>query len=134
MVQIVHLSRHALFAMELLNVFKAWHENVTKQSGKSVMTSGLKTVEYRCSICHKSCRTARGLVLNEGLHRGVYPYTCPLRDLGFSGNSNLIIHLVVHTGVNEFTCNICKRAFRYEKGTTKCATLSVSYMCMMALE
>ena len=86
--------------------------NVTKQSGKSVMTSGLKTVEYRCSVCHKSCRTARGLVLHEGLHRGVYSYTCPFCGRGFSGNRNLRGHIVVHTGVKEFTCNICKLAFR----------------------
>ena len=92
--------------------FPGMAQNVTQQSGKCVMTALLKTVEYRCSVCHKSCRTVCGLVLREGLHRGVYPYTCPFCGHGFSGNSNFRGHLVVHTGVNEFTCNICKRAFR----------------------
>ena len=72
-IQIVHLSYHAWFLREPLNVCQAWHGNVIKQSGKCVTTAGLKTVEYRCSTCHKSCRTAHGLVLHDGLHRGGYP-------------------------------------------------------------
>ena len=75
---------------------------------QSKVGSLLKTVEYPCSIYHKSCRTARGLVLREGLHRGVYPYTCPFCGRGFYGNSNLRGHLVVHTYLKEFTYNICK--------------------------
>ena len=114
-IPVAHLHCHAWFLIVALNIFQAWHQNVAKQSGKPILTAGLETVHYRCSICHKSCRTARGLLLHEGLHQGIYPYTCPICGRGFSGNSNLRGHLVVHTGVKEFTCDICKRAFRYAK-------------------
>lgn len=105
----------AQFLTVALNIFQTWHQNVTKQSGKAILTAGTESVHNRCSVCNKSCRTARGLLLHEGLHRGIYPYTCPYCGRGFSGNSNLRGHLVVHTGVKEFNCDICKRAFRYAK-------------------
>jgi len=54
-------------------------------------------------------------------------YTCPYCGRLFSASNNLRGHLVLHTGVKEFTCRLCSKQFAYKhrlkKHFEKCMTL-----------
>ncbi|XP_056275994.1 zinc finger protein 335-like isoform X2 [Pseudoliparis swirei] len=55
--------------------------------------------------------SAAALELQQRVHAGERPYTCPHCGKGFAQPNNLRVHLLIHTGERRYQCTLCGKSF-----------------------
>ncbi|XP_037836356.1 zinc finger protein 37 [Kryptolebias marmoratus] len=76
---------------------------------------GTKTM-LKCGCCSRTYKFLSQLIVHQRVHTGERPFTCPECGKGFSKNSNLNLHLKMHTkNSTHEQCQVCGlKVFRSE--------------------
>jgi len=64
---------------------------------------------FGCDICNKGFTNESNLRRHQVLHTGEGRYICQICDKSFSFTSSLRNHQVVHSGARPFGCHICNK-------------------------
>lgn len=75
---------------------------VSKKSVESVASPGKRSVSSRSNNVKSDAHVRR------------YRYHCPFCRKGFTATNTLQGHLVLHTGVKQFKCNLCSAEYAYK--------------------
>ncbi|KAI5636814.1 THAP domain-containing protein [Phthorimaea operculella] len=69
---------------------------------------------FKCSECSKSFRMKQRLVAHRRVHSAVKAsYLCNLCGKHFSTHSNRQRHMIIHTGLRPFRCEMCEKSFKH---------------------
>jgi uncharacterized Zn-finger protein len=66
---------------------------------------------FQVSPCTKSFNQNSDLVIHIRVHTGVKPFPCPLCRKAFSSSSSLCLHTRIHTGQKPFRCTLCEKSY-----------------------
>lgn len=67
---------------------------------------------FSCSICTKLFMTETNLKLHMEVHTGTQKFSCNTCEAMFSRKADLQHHIYIHTGEKPYKCSICPRTFR----------------------
>ncbi|XP_055694505.1 zinc finger protein 879-like isoform X2 [Lutzomyia longipalpis] len=71
---------------------------------------------FECHICGKKCSRKSNMVVHMMKHTGEFKHECPFCEKRFISGHEMRRHLVTHTGEKNVICSICGKAF----GTKGC--------------
>lgn len=71
-----------------------------------------------CTKCDKDFSTKTNLMRHVLTHSGVKPYQCNICGNGFTQNGSLKQHMLIHTGERPYKCQVCGRGFTQSKSLT----------------
>ncbi|KAJ2941928.1 hypothetical protein O0L34_g10745 [Tuta absoluta] len=69
---------------------------------------------FKCTECSKSFQMKQRLVAHRRVHSAVKAsYLCNLCGKHFSTHSNRQRHMIIHTGLRPFRCEMCEKSFKH---------------------
>ena len=78
---------------------------------KQAQRSGKESRVYECTTCGKACSSQSQLTVHLRVHSGDKPYSCDTCGKAFAQSSALTAHLRVHSGDKPYSCDTCGKAY-----------------------
>ena len=77
---------------------------------KQAQRSGRESSVYECTTCGQACSSQSQLTVHLRVHSGDKPYSCDTCGKAFAESGKLTAHLRVHSGDKPFSCDTCGKA------------------------
>jgi len=75
------------------------------------LKTGTSERSHECDVCHRMLSSHHHLLMHKVVHIGVQTYKCETCDKSFTRRDKLQRHELIHSGEKPFKCNMCDRAF-----------------------
>lgn len=106
----IHMSLHTNFRpFECKVCFKSFAVHWDLKSHERIHTN-----IYKCHYCPKTFTIPSKLERHERIHTNCRPYACTIEGCNktFSDKRNLVGHVVAHSDVRNFTCEVCNKKYK----------------------
>lgn len=80
------------------------------------------TRPYLCDVCGRNFKTSWSLKNHEKIHSGISSmqmYSCPLCSKTFAHKSQVLQHMVSHSGTKPHTCHVCSKSYSQKGSLTQ---------------
>ncbi|XP_076438944.1 uncharacterized protein LOC143277880 [Babylonia areolata] len=108
----IHIHSAHMDSAECLNLdrnFFSEHKDGAQPMKKPKKAAEPNPERFVCPVCGKVLKNLTTLHVHERVHKR--PFSCKTCNKGFSHYYKLKRHQHVHTGIKDFTCEVCEKKF-----------------------